>query len=197
MVAEQDDPEETQSLVIQCPVLLTDRLVLRPPHLEDVVDLVALANDPQLASMLTTMPHPYREADAQAFVARWAVAESGAAYALTDAETGAFLGCASLIARNEGAELGYWIGKPFQGFGYATEAAHALVDLAFRASNLDRLHASCRVINAASRRVIQKCGFDYVGPGMTRSRVAGQVAVDRFKLDRKTWIALRSWPRSD
>ena len=55
------------------------------------------------------------------------------------------------------------------------------------------LHVSCRVLNPASRRVIHKCGFQYAGQGMLNSLVAGQVPVERYSLDRKTWVSLRSW----
>ena len=55
------------------------------------------------------------------------------------------------------------------------------------------LNVSCRVINPASRRVIHKCGFQYAGQGMIHSLAAGQVAVERYSLDRKTWVSLRSW----
>ncbi|MGN6534885.1 MAG: GNAT family N-acetyltransferase, partial [Mesorhizobium sp.] len=54
---------------------------------------------------------------------------------------------------------------------------------------------SCRVINPSSRRVIHKCGFPYAGQGMLNSIVAGQVPVERDRLDRRTWASLRNWPR--
>lgn len=193
MVAEQEDFED-DALVIDCPVLITDRLVLRPPHEADIPDLVRHANDKALAAMLSSMPHPYRETEARNFINRWAPGANGVGYALTLAENGSFLGCASISAGSRGPELGYWIGRPFWGQGFATEAAHALVDLMFRATPSDTLHASCRVVNTPSRRVIQKCGFHYAGPGMAHSRVAGLVPVERYQLDRKTWISLRTWP---
>jgi RimJ/RimL family protein N-acetyltransferase len=165
---------------------------MRPPHAQDVTDLVKLANDRQLAA---TMPHPYGEAEASAFIENWSQPRAGAGYGLTLADKGTFIGCASLLQGRQGLTLGYWIGRPHQGQGFATEAAHALVDLAFRATEIDRLYASCRVVNTASRRVIQKCGFHYAGPGLAQSSVSGQVPVERYQLDRKTWISLRSWPR--
>ena len=63
-------------------------------------------------------------------------------YALTLAGTGTFIGCAGLNATDRGLELGYWIGEPYWKRGYATEAAHALVDLAFRATGIQVLHVS-------------------------------------------------------
>ncbi|MBS9721509.1 GNAT family N-acetyltransferase [Tianweitania sp. BSSL-BM11] len=198
MVVEKEDLEDRSAFAINCPVLVTERLVLRPPHDDDVLDLVQYANNRQLASMLSSMPHPYGEREARAFITRCNNnATAGIGYALTLADNGAFIGCASLIEGSEGLALGYWIGLPHQGEGFATEAAHALVDLAFRATEINRLYASCRVVNTASRRVIQKCGFHYAGPGMAQSRTVGQVPVERYQLDRKTWISLRSWPRNN
>ena len=196
MVAETEDFEE-ESPRLDCPVLVTERLVMRKPHEDDIPELAQLANNRRIAEMLARMPHPYGEAEARAFVDMSANREAGAVYALTLAETGAFLGCAGLNATERGLELGYWVGQPYWGRGYATEAAHALVDLAFRATAIDALNVSCRVINPASRRVIHKCGFQYAGQGMLSSIVAGQVPVERYRLDRATWIGLRSWSMNE
>ena len=193
MVAEKEDVED-ESLPIDCPVLVTERLVLRPPHVDDIPELAELANNRRLADMLGRMPHPYGEREARSFVEASADREaSGCTYAVSLAANGAFIGCAGLHARSHGLELGYWIGEPYWGRGYATEAAHALVDLAFRATAIDRLHVSCRVINSASRRVIHKCGFQYFGQGMLESVAAGRVPTERYTLDRRTWVSLRSW----
>lgn len=195
MVVETEEIDDA-SLVIDCPVLVTERLVLRPPHEDDIAELVALANDRRVAEMLSRMPHPYGEAEARSFIAMSAQESmAGRTYALALAENGAFVGCAGLNGTYRGLELGYWIGEPYRGRGYATEAAHALVDLAFRATDIKVLNASSRVINPASRRVIHKCGFQYAGQGMLNSMVAGQVPVERYRLDRKTWISLRTWGR--
>ena len=193
MVAEKEDVED-ESLRIDCPVVVTERLVLRPPHVDDIAELAELANSRRIAEMLGRMPHPYGEVEAKSFIQNSRRREKGGCvYAITNSDSGAFVGCAGLDARPQGLELGYWIGEPYWGRGYATEAAHALVDLAFRATAIDVLHVTCRVINAASRRVIHKCGFQYAGQGMLNSLVAGQVPVERYQLDRRTWVSLRSW----
>ena len=193
MVAEWEEDED-ESPRIDCPVLVTERLVLRPPHEDDVPELAELADNRRIAGMLGRMPHPYGEREARAFVEGARKNEAaGCTYAVTIAESGAFIGCAGLHGGPHGLELGYWIGEPHWGRGYATEAAHALVDLAFRATAIERLHASCRVVNSASRRVIHKCGFQYAGQGMLESLAAGRVPVERYALDRRTWASLRSW----
>jgi RimJ/RimL family protein N-acetyltransferase len=192
MVAEQ---ERGGAFALACPVLATARLVLRPPHPGDASDMAGLANNRRVSLMLARVPHPYTLAHAERFIAG-AGAAPGCAYALTLAPTGCFIGCAGLDpTEGGGLALGYWIGEPFWGQGFATEAAHALVDHAFRSSAIAALSASCRVVNAASRRVIHNCGFQYAGEGMMDSAAAGRVAVERYRLDRRTWASLRSWGR--
>jgi RimJ/RimL family protein N-acetyltransferase len=192
MIADKDDSED-ESLFIERPVLSTERLILRAPRDSDIPALVQLADNLHVAQMLARMPHPYGETEARAFIAMSGQKQLGASYALTLAGTGTFIGCAGLNVKDRGLELGYWIGEPYWKRGYATEAAHALVDLAFRSTGIQVLHVSVRVINPASRRVIHKCGFQYAGQGMMNSIVAGQVPIERYRLDRKTWESLRSW----
>ncbi len=192
MIADKDDSED-ESLFIDRPVLVTKRLIMRAPRDSDIPALVQLADNRHVAQMLARMPHPYGQAEARAFIAMAARKQPGVSYALTLAGTGTFIGCAGLNVKDRGLELGYWIGEPYWKRGFATEAAHALVDLAFRSTAIQVLHVSVRVINPASRRVIHKCGFQYAGQGMMNSLVAGQVPVERYRLDRKTWDSLRSW----
>lgn len=190
---DDEEEQESRSRTIDCPVLVTERLVLRPPHEDDIPDLVEFANNRRIADMLARMPHPYGEAEARAFIEMTANRSDGCAYALMLAESGAFVGGAGLDTTPRGLELGYWVGEPHWGNGYATEAAHALIDLAFRATEVEHLNVSCRVVNDASRRVIHRCGFQYVGQGMIESLSAGRVPVERYVLDRKTWVSLRTW----
>lgn len=192
MVAEAEDTED-ESYAIDCPVLATERLVMRAPRESDLEQLVTLADNRHVAEMLARMPHPYGEAEGRTFLAMAASRRAGIVYALTLKDGGTFVGCAGLNTTDRGLELGYWIGEPYWKRGYATEAAHALVDLAFQNTSIQVLHASTRVINPASRRVIHKCGFQYAGQGMLNSIVAGQVPVERYRLDRKTWNSLRNW----
>ncbi len=82
-------------------------------------------------------------------------------------------------------EIGYWFGVRYWGRGYATEAAQALVDHAFGDLGREVLHAGARVSNPASRRVLEKCGFQWTGVVLQRSRALGSsVPCDRFVLDR-------------
>lgn len=195
MVVEKEVLQDL-SFAIDRPVVATGRLAMRRPRDDDAATLAILADNRHVAEMLGRMPHPYGQAEARSFLAMEKNRRAGAVYALTLAGTGSLIGCAGLNVTDRGLELGYWIGEPYWRQGYATEAAHALVDLAFQATQANVLHASCRVINPASRRVIHKCGFQYAGQGMMNALVAGQVPVERYRLDRKTWASLRNWAHS-
>lgn len=179
--------------------MLSQRLVLRAPHIEDIDALAHLANNAAIATMVARMPHPYTAKDAADFVRRTNIGEIGkCVYAITKADNGEFLGCCALEPNpvdDSTLELGYWLGEPYWNKGYATEAAHALIDMAFRTREwVGRIDARCRVTNIASRRVIQKSGFQFQGTGMVGNlAMGGTVPVEWYRLDRKTWLSLKSW----
>ena len=180
-----------------CPILLSQRLVMRAPHEDDIDALAHLANNANIANMVARMPHPYTVADAADFVRRTRAGAIGkCVYAITKADNGAFLGCCGIEPHEDGrtVELGYWLGEPYWNQGYVTEAAHALIDMVFRTRDVEQIDARCRVMNIPSRRVIQKCGFQFQATGMVQSlAVGGMVPVEWYRLDRKTWVSLKSW----
>jgi RimJ/RimL family protein N-acetyltransferase len=91
-------------------------------------------------------------------------------------------------------ELGYWIGVRFWGQGYGTEAVRAVIDWAFTDLGHDALQAGARVTNPASRRLLEKCGFQWTGVGLCRIRaLASSAPIDRFRLERSIWASLKSW----
>jgi RimJ/RimL family protein N-acetyltransferase len=195
MIAEtEDDIPKIQGRIIS-PVLTTNRLILRAPELADAAQLSKLANNIKVAAMMTGMPHPYTKGEAETFIRRVAEPErAGCTYALTLALTGVVLGCAGLsLDRDNKLLLGFWLGEPHWGCGYATEAAHALVDFAFEGLKTERLHTRCRVSNSASRRVIEKCGFQFTGIGLLSSIAVGQFSAEHFTLERRVWTSLKGW----
>lgn len=175
----------------------TARLVLRPPVAADVPAVAALANDRRIAEMTSRMPYPYGLADARAWIDSAALPSPvSATFALFEKAGSRFVGACGFGALGDNPEIhiGYWIGLPFWGNGFATEAAHAVIDCAFTASDIAEIVGACRVTNPASRRVLQKCGFQYRDNGLSPSRaLGGSVPVERFVLERDIWEALRRW----
>jgi RimJ/RimL family protein N-acetyltransferase len=177
------------------PVLKTARLSLRAPVRSDVANIVALAGDRRVAENTARIPHPYTVADAEGFVAS-ANQESGETVFAIERD-GALIGMCGIDVRRDGAELGYWLGVPFWRQGYATEAARALIDYAFAELGHQALQSGARVSNPASRRVLEKCGFQWTGVQLCRIRAINSAApIDRFRLDRGLWASLKAWSQA-
>jgi RimJ/RimL family protein N-acetyltransferase len=180
--------------------LETRRLWLRWPRLADAQAIVRLAGEKSVAEMTARIPHPYTPPDAEHFVyaARRSNADGhGLALAVTPkGRPNALVGMVSIGPGHTSGRptLGYWLGTPFWGQGYATEAARALIDAFFAYSDGTAIEASARVINPASRRVLEKCGFAYGGTGLAELPARGGFyPADAFRLDRRAWESLKSW----
>jgi RimJ/RimL family protein N-acetyltransferase len=176
------------------PVLETERLILRAPRLEDANAVATLANDRRIAENTARIPHPYKTADAEAFIAGVNVPGGETVFLITDLDE-TVLGASGVGALDgQGPELGYWLGVPFWGQGYATEAVRAVIDYVFTELDFEFLNAGARVTNPASRRVLEKCGFQWTGVGLYRIRaIASSAPIDRFRLERRIWESLKSW----
>lgn len=175
-------------------VLETQRLILRAPQLVDAKAVAALANDRRIAENTARIPFPYREADAESWIAGANATPDNMTYLVTLTD-GTIIGSCRLDLDEEPMpDIGYWLGTPYWGKGYATEAVRALVDHAFEDLDHKALHSSARVTNPDSRRVLEKCGFQWIGAGLCRIRALGSsVPVDKFRLERGIWTALKSW----
>jgi RimJ/RimL family protein N-acetyltransferase len=177
------------------PTLETERLVLRAPGLDDAEALARLVNDRRIAENTLRIPHPYELADACAFIAAANAGHHEVSF-LICARDGALLGGCGIALSGDAPEIGYWLGVPFWGHGFATEATRAVIDFAFDDLGLEILLGGARVSNPASRRVMEKCGFQWTGVGLYRIRALRSSApVDRFRLDRGLWASLKSGGR--
>src|SRR3954471_15086160 len=107
-------------------VIRTPRLTLRPLNEGDIDTMVALLNDWEVSQWLAVPPFPYRRADARFYVDHVrANHEAGAAteFAVAVTDGDAVAGSIGLKRKSEGeAALGYWLGQPYWGHGYASEA---------------------------------------------------------------------------
>ena len=176
------------------PVLETERLILRAPKLEDAKHVAALANDKRIAENTRRIPHPYARSDAEDFIAT-ANTPKGDINFLIATHAGLPVGACGIATHDDAApEIGYWLGTKFWNRGYGTEAVRALIDFAFTELGHYSLSAGARVTNPASRRILEKCGFQWTGVGLCRIRALNSSApIDRFRLDRGLWESLKSW----
>ena len=181
--------------------LETRRLWLRWPRQADAQAIVRLAGEKAVAEMTAHIPHPLQLREVEDFVLRCRRENAdgeGLTLAITRKGNGP-IGAVGIGPNPENGvpHLGYWLGVTHWGEGYATEAARALIDAFFAYTGERELTSSARVVNPASRRVLEKCGFAFVGSGMMAFPARGGVfPVDRFRLDRRKWESLKSWTRT-
>jgi len=152
---------------LERPTLVTERLVLRPFQAADAPRVRELAGAREVAENTLTIPHPYPEGVAEAWIAGHESAfrlGEIAVFAITLPDD-TLVGAVGLkLEEDTGiAELGYWVGVPYWGNGYATEASNALLDFGFDSLALNRVWARAFARNPASSRVLEKVGMRHEG----------------------------------
>lgn len=149
------------------PRLETERLVLRQFHINDARRVQRLAGEWAVAKS-TFIPHPYKNGIAE----RWILGliedykkDRVVNFAIEVKSTGELIGSIGLVlemAHNRG-DLGYWVGVPYWGKGYCTEAGRAILAYGFGVLDLNRIAAPHFSSNPASGRVLQKLGMKHEG----------------------------------
>jgi [ribosomal protein S5]-alanine N-acetyltransferase len=150
--------------MITLPTLETTRLILRPYREADIPELVPLIGAREVAATTLRIPHPYTEENARAFLGL--TQEPGKIWlAATLRRDGRQIGGIGLRVddQHQHAELGYWIGVPYWGNGYATEGAREILRYGFEDLGLHRIFASHFEHNPASGRILVKLGMRYEG----------------------------------
>ncbi|MDX2287682.1 MAG: GNAT family N-acetyltransferase [Hyphomicrobiaceae bacterium] len=140
----------------------TRRLVLRLVGAPDIPRIAELGSDWDITSMTARMPYPYTEACAADWLA--SIDADEVVFGITHA--GSLIGVtgfAPLANQPSHAEIGFWIGKPYWGQGFATEAVGMLIRHCFQTTRFTRLECRHFVENEASGNVIAKLGFVEVG----------------------------------
>lgn len=169
----------------------TQRLLLRPLAMSDAQPIAALANNWAVVQHLSLLPFPYEEHHATEFLSRMTTAPVTTTFAICNAKTGELMGVigADAPAGGRAGNFGYWLGEPFWGKGYATEAARAVVQLCLDRLSVSEVDSACRPENPASRHVLEKCGFEKTGTGtMPSEALGGETEIDVFALTRDSWI---------
>ncbi len=141
--------------------LETERLVLRPFQAADADEFARLSGDWAVASMTSDIPYPFSPSQAVG----WLKPVRGEVRFGIELQ-GKLIGGVGFYRRPTGvAELGFWLGKPWWGHGYATEAGHAVVRHGFANPRLPAFSSAHFTDNQASARVLAKLGFEPVGRG--------------------------------
>jgi len=161
--------------------LMTRRLILRQLDERDIDAIAALGGEWEVASMTGRIPYPY----SKALATQWLIGLPEGEFVRAIEFESRFIGIAGYAARSaNSAEIGYWIGKPWWGQGFATEAAGAILDHCFGALRFKKMIGCHFVDNSASAAVMTKLGFRRVGPakGWCEAR---QSELDTVRYERK------------
>ncbi|MEQ8410896.1 MAG: GNAT family N-acetyltransferase [Erythrobacter sp.] len=176
----------------------SERLLLRPIWPEDWHGLLGGIADEGVVRNLAAVPWPYDESHAREFAGRAfdPLYPTFLAARAADAEV---IGCIGLApvrrGRDCGVELGYWIARRYWGQGFATEAGHAVLDIA-RVLGHGTVESSHFLDNPASGKVLRKLGFEPTGQVVLRHSCARGQEVEaaeyRLRLDEADSVTQRA-----
>jgi RimJ/RimL family protein N-acetyltransferase len=148
------------------PDLRTDRILLRPWRADDLDELVAELQDPEIPRW-TRIPEPYGHADGRSFLAAaergWSEG-TGASFAIVDAADGQLVGSIGVRFHEPGAAtVGYWVARGARGRGIAAEALRLVSVWVLDVLEVERLELLTAPDNEPSQRVAEKAGFTREG----------------------------------
>ena len=189
-------PELTRDDVFR---IETPRLWLRWPAMADADAITRIVGKKDVAEMTLRVPHPYPPGAAQSFIfearKQNALGQSLKLGLATKRAPDELIGLIETSLLKDGSsDLGYVLDQPLWGNGLMTEAVHAVIDALFTLTDVKEVSTGVRVMNPASRRVLEKAGFQMVGSGLGAGPArGGRLPLDHFRLGRRTWNALKSW----
>jgi [ribosomal protein S5]-alanine N-acetyltransferase len=140
---------------------------IRDYTVADIDDLCRLGSSDQVGRHLGgSFPHPYTADDARIWLAKVAAQDPVTHFAIAGPE--GFCGGIGVVLRDDpctahDGEIGFWLGRPYWNQGLGTAAVRGFTAWARAAFRLHRLSARVFATNAASARVLQKCGFRLEG----------------------------------
>lgn len=145
-------------------LIKTERLVLRQPMAADPIEIAKQLNNFAVSGNLGVVPFPYSVADAEEWLGRWPK-DAGPidTHFLITLDDDVAIGTVGFREQDGAGLLGYWLGEAFWGRGIMTEAAFAVVDWYFEATNADRIISGVFHFNMASLAIQQKLGFVETG----------------------------------
>lgn len=148
------------------PDLAAGPLRIRPLTYGDEARVQELAGAIEIASTTLSFPHPYPPGAGRAWIEKKLdTFAKGEEMALAIELEGGYIGSTGFFfnRRDDSAELGYWIGKPYWGRGLASLAAATVIRFGFEELGLHRIQAQVMSRNPGSARVLEKAGLRYEG----------------------------------
>jgi len=146
----------------------------------------------RVAHWLVRVPFPYRVEHAVAWIERSNEerdAGVGWPFLIVRRDNHTLIGSIDLSIHEERSSgaIGYWLGEDYWGFGYATEAARAIIGFAFRILKLEEVTANALPDNERSIHVLEKAGLVHIDRRREDTFERGVVETEYFVLKRASW----------
>ena len=172
-------------------ILRTKRLVLKPLGLGDVEAVQEHFPHPDIVRYLSLgVPWPYPEDGAYQFINNVVLPNQALGIAwhwsirkLSNPDS--LIGVISVCISDE-ENRGFWIARPWQGLGYATEASIAVNDFWFNVLNQDVLRVPKAIENTASRKISESSGMRVIKKEL-REFVSGWHETEIWEITRDEW----------
>lgn len=170
--------EQLRAVFIRPPQLEADRLVLRPLRMRDAKDLFSYASDPAVARYVLWDAHRTlhdSRIQLRCLIRQYRHGEP-CSWGIEDRISRRLIGTIGFMWLNSetrSAEIGYSLSRHYWNQGYMTEAVRCFLDFCFDTLCLNRIEAQYAAENAASGRVMQKCGMQKEGILRKRIRLKG------------------------
>ena len=168
------------------PCLETARLRLVPFSVEHSERLSNLAGDIRVAKETMNIPHPYTPKMADAWIRslekKWNSKER-VEYAIELKQSRDLIGGVGYVSwEGDDAELGYWIGVPYWGCGYCTEAGKSLIEFGSNTLFIKRIMGRHLATNPGSGKVLRKLGFSWKESKLGEDRYGDRVDFEFYEL---------------
>lgn len=170
------------------PSLKTKRLLLRTFKQQDAGQVQALAGNENVSKSTLNIPHPYKDGMAEDWIDSHEMSwesKSKIIFAITKLYNKQLIGTVGLVEiTRDQAEIGYWIGEPFWGNGYCTEATKALINFSFTQLGLNKLIGVHLASNPASGKVMEKAGMLHIKSDKIKDRFGAYVDAEIYEIEK-------------
>lgn len=181
--------------LVMFPELKTNRMTLRQFRKDDLEPICKYIGNFEVSKMLNVVPYPYTKADGEWWLNHICETPLSEATNWAIATEHGFTGAIGIRITEDGhPRIGYWLGEPFWGKGYMSEAAEAVVNYCFEALGATKVTSGAFEENDGSLNVLAKNGFQIVGSQPDKSRARGDedLTLINVELPRDLWEAMRA-----